>query len=357
MVFEIKSRFLTVLIQHETQFSVCFTNEGNNFSRLLLSANRIGDQDRRIYDFYRLPVILNRDQERYNFLKLFTTGKRANMVKTLHESHMHLFEPKSKNQPSEIRLDHYGVVQCIQHLDHNGKLSAVEKGGLHDIQKFLDDVEVVFEQISLHYASQTNPFRDYPSLDKSLSLSNRGRGCYLLLLGIVNGLLAVMVGKSSDLPKRIAQHKRRFCHLKLLSAATTNDELSLERKAKKILELHGASLLNSTSTETYIVTSAFTIDDFITRFKQATEEDNGSELLEVERKEQNPEAQCTPGKQRQSQKVSPIVVQCSPDVKALYHQVLQDHDQKRVEEYVEASLKHAFEGMQMSSNKRQHSAE
>ena len=93
---EIKSRYANVLIKDETQFSVHYDKGKEHFSRLMVSPNSIGDQDRRIYDFYRLPLILNRAQERYNFLKLFNISKKTNMVKTLHENHMYFYQPKSK---------------------------------------------------------------------------------------------------------------------------------------------------------------------------------------------------------------------------------------------------------------------
>lgn len=258
----------------------------------------IKNQDRRIYDFYRLLVLLKRDQERYNFLKFFNINHKTNLVKTLHENHVFLNQPKSKNQQTIIHLDYYGMLQCIQYLKHNNKLKDTELRNLNGLEEFLSDMEDLNASVYNYYDAEMGPFANFPGLEKDLAVENYGRGCYLLLLGITNGLLSIMIGKSSDLPKRIAQHKRRYYNLKLLIAARNNDELSLERKIKQILELHGATLLNSISSETYIVTSKFMINDFINCFKQATMEVNGSELLEALSPEtpETPETLSTPGK-------------------------------------------------------------
>ena len=112
------------------------------FSTLLLSPNRVGNQDRRIYDFYRLRLVIGREeQSRFNF------HKQAKGVKSMSENNM-CFRKAGSKREELILSDSYGLLQVVQDLIHNNKLTPEEGNRLVGLEAFLDDMETLFLKLT-----------------------------------------------------------------------------------------------------------------------------------------------------------------------------------------------------------------
>lgn len=285
MIFEGTFGHLKVSELGDDKFSFLFAYEEiilKDISVILINPNAILNDDRRIFDFYSIPLLfrkcdLETNNERSNFKKLFKIhnkkkkGKMNSVLDRISAADKFIFKP-SRDEQEYFHLSAVGLIECLKHLQQQAlrKSDGIYGGydaaslNIESFWKSLMDIEncfKAFRQFNERFLIDLDNTR-HEAMMNELTHGNIGRGIYFLYIGINEGKYLVMIGETTAFDGRFDMYKREWTNFRILDIFLHENSLGLENEVKMEFKAMGAQPVYSTSTEIFQLNSKYGIKEY-----------------------------------------------------------------------------------------------
>jgi len=158
MIFKGTFDDLKVMELGDDKFSFLFGYEKKtlrDISLILIEPSAVLNDDRRIYDFYSIPLLfgkcgLETNNERSNLKKLFKIysnkkkGKMTNVLDRITSTDKLMFRP-SRDEHEYFHLNSVGLIECLKHLQQQGFRKSDNIYGGYDVATL--DIESVWTSL------------------------------------------------------------------------------------------------------------------------------------------------------------------------------------------------------------------
>ena len=249
---------------------------------ILINPNAILNDDRRIFDFYSIPLLfgkcdLETNNERSNFKKLFKIhnkkkkGKMNSVLDRISAADKFIFKP-SRDEQEYFHLSAVGLVECLKHLQQQAlrKSDGIYGGynaaslNIESLWKSLMDIDDcfnAFRQFHERFLINVDTAR-HEAMMNQLTHGNIGAGVYFLYIGINEGKYLVMIGQTTAFDGRFDMYKREWTNFRILDIFLHENSLDLENEVKMEFKAIGAEPVYSTSTEIFQLNSKYGIKEY-----------------------------------------------------------------------------------------------